>query len=112
MSETYPGTAILSWCLFIDGLRLDKGGFVNAKAGVITAGFLRKEFRSTPEAKAAVCTFPELPVAKEHTTKVAIKRFRKKLFHQCLEFLVAPVHQFNRKGGVFLKLHGDLIYFR
>jgi hypothetical protein len=102
--------AILCFTLFIDGLIIDKAGFKSTKGCVLTCGNYRKHIRGSSDTKARICSFPTLKFAYKHVPDVA-KNWMKGLFHECIRFMLAPVHDFNTNGGAIIPIDGTPIDF-
>jgi hypothetical protein len=107
MDDLSAGKFALFFTLFIDSLIQDKGGFVSAKGCVLTLANYRWYLRGASCCKAGICTFPDVLVPKANAQKRIVTQWKKQLFHDCIAFMLLPVHEFNHRGGAFVQLNGD-----
>lgn len=112
MDDLSKGKYALFFTLFIDSLIQDKGGFVSAKGCVLTMANYRWHLRGASCSKAGICTFPEVVVPKTNAGKRIVVQWKKQLFHDCIAFMLLPVHEFNARGGVMVSMHDTGYHFQ
>jgi hypothetical protein len=112
MDDVSKGKFALFFTLFIDSLIQDKGGFVSAKGCVLTLANYRWFIRGASCCKAGICTFPDVVVPRTNAQKRIITQWKKQLFHNCIEFMLLPVHEFNARGGAFAPLNNSGYHFQ
>jgi hypothetical protein len=59
----------------------------------------------------SLCTFGKLVFAGKNNGKVAAKAFKSVLDHTCLKAIMSRFHDFNARGGAFVRMNNDLVHF-
>jgi hypothetical protein len=79
--------------------------------GALSCAFIRGKARERDEVMISMCTFGKLVFAGKNNTALAAKRFKSVLDHTCLKAIMSRFHDFNRRGGAFVRMMDDIVHF-
>jgi hypothetical protein len=74
-----------------DNAHADKGGRTKAHLLAVTPGNFKLQVQRKTSSRALAAIIPQLECTSAQGKKSAVKRARRKLFHMCLEKVLAPV---------------------
>ena len=104
---------VLACTVFVDALSIDKGGFVSDTGCHVTLANVRREHRSNNAAKAPLCVMPFVDVTPAFRERLDYKRFKRAMLQWALEKIFAPAVEFNRRGGMILRVPGGgFVHFK
>ena len=85
--------------------------YVVVQVGALSCAFVRGHVRDRDECMISLCTFGKLLFAGRNNQRHAAKSFKSFLDHTCLKAILSRFDEFNRRGGAFVRMNGEIVHF-
>ena len=105
-AQVGPEYGVLACTVFVDALAIDKGGFISDTGCHVTLANVRRKYRHNNTAKAPICVLPSVSVPPAFRKRAVYTRFKNDLLHWALRKIFEPAREFNRRGGMVLRVPG------
>jgi hypothetical protein len=104
-----PGAVLIPIVMYVDGTWLSANGNHTAKPMVMGIGNHPVDTQHNLKSKKKVCFCPDLGGSKSTRDRAKFKRYKRKLQHDLIYEIMAPVRQAQADGGFYFECDGEIV---